>query len=293
MVLAKKLKTVVVIAEMGWSIERVNRDVEKQLSDEFEFKYHHVPIYMLQDVLRDIGECDLLMTTMWVQDVVLDTCNLHTPEEHKKIVAVCHGFSEIERATLSKFITYGIVSDVLVSVFPVPAYLVPNAVNLDLFEKKPRSGQVDMLGWCGRLNRACKRSNFAFTIARDSRTAISIAESLPLEALKEWYHTIDIFLVTSGPDEHEETGPLPPFEAIASGVPVVGTKVGNFGQVPGPKFGTVEEAVRIILDLKSDPSKLRSLAEEQYNWVRDNWTYEHHAHKWRAMFRAAIEKSSK
>ena len=288
----RKLKKIVVIAHMGWSIERVHRDVENQLSDEFEFKYHHVSSFMLQEFLDDFRESDLCMMTMWDQDGLLEFCKLNTPEHHQKIVVVCHGFREIERCAFSKFITYGMVSDVLLPTFPVRAHIVPNAVDMDLFERKPRNGQVKTLGWCGTRNQACKRIHLAFDIARDSKTAISIAESLPFEELKNWYHTVDILLVTSGPNEYEETGPLPPLEAIASGIPVVGTKIGNFGKVPGPKFATVDEAVRIILELKSDPSKLRNLAEEQFNWVRDNWTYKHHAPAWRDMFLAAIDNSA-
>jgi glycosyltransferase involved in cell wall biosynthesis len=289
---AQQRKKIVVLAQLGWSIERVHRDVEKQLSDEFEFKFYDVARFVIEDVLRDFRESDLLMTTLWFHDQVLDMCNLHTPEEHKKIVVVCHGFCEIDKATFSKFITYGIVSDMLLPKFPIPAHVVPNAVDLDLFERKPRDGQVRTLGWCGTLKQWWKRSNLVFDIARDSKTAVSIAETLPLEELKNWYHTIDVVLVTSGPNEYDETGPLFPFEAIASGVPVIGTKVGNFGKVPGPKFATVDEAVRIILDLQSDPFKLRDLADVQYNWVRDHWTYTHHAPAWRNMFRAAIEKST-
>lgn len=288
---ARKCKKIVVLSHVGWSIERVNRDVEKQISDEFEFKYYNVASFVLQDVLRDIRESDLFMTTMWVHDEVLDILNLHTPEEHKKTVVVCHGFCEIERATFSKFITYGLVSDVLLPMFPVKAHIVPNAVDLDLFDRKPRNGEVNTLGWCGTLHRYWKRSNLAFDIARGSKTALSIAETLPLEELKDWYHAMDIILVTSGPNEYDETGPLFPFEAIASGIPAIGTKIGNFGKVPGPKFSTVEEAVRIIQELKADPSKVRSLAEEQYNWVRDHWTYAHHAPAWRDMFLAAIDNS--
>jgi glycosyltransferase involved in cell wall biosynthesis len=278
---------------MGWSVERVHRDVEKQLSDEFEFKFYDCYNFMLQQFLDDFRDYDLCMTTTWQESGLIDLCKLNTPEQQKKMVVVCHGFGEIVKTTCSKFITYGMVSDVLLCKFPVPAHVVPNGVDLDLFERKPRDGQLNTLGWCGKSSHAWKRSSLLFDIARDSRTAISIAETLGLEQLKEWYHTIDLVLVTSGPNEYDETGPLFPFEAIASGVPVVGSKVGNFGKVPGPKFATVAEAVSIIHELKSDPAKLRNLAEEQYNWVRDNWTYKHFAPAWRGMFRAAIENASK
>ena len=289
---AQKIKKVVILAHMGWSVERVHRDVEKQLSDAFEFKYHNVCHFILHEFLSDFKESDLCMTTLYDQNAILDLCQLNTPEHHKKMVVVCHGFVDIERATFSKYITYGVVSDVLCPMFPGPVHLAPNSVDLDLFKRQPRDGQVHTLGWCGNRTHTWKRSHLLFDIARDSRTAISIAQTLPLEQLREWYHTVDIVLVTSGPNEYDETGPLFAFEAIASGIPVIGTRVGNFIKVPGPKFSTVEEAARIILELKSDPSKVRSLAEEQYTWVRDHWTYTQHALAWREMFRAAIANSA-
>ena len=128
-------------------------------------------------------------------------------------------------------------------------------------------------------------------IARRSRIGISIAETLFLSDLKEWYHTIDVSLVTSGPELYIETGPLPPFEAIASGVLVIGTSVGNFAKVPGPKFTSVEEAVTIIKHLKSNPEHVKNLAAEQYDWVVENWTYQTLAPSWKVMFESAISKS--
>lgn len=287
----EQLKKIVVISSIGWSADRVHRDVAKQLSDEFDFKFYNAQSFVLQEFLDDFHDSDLCVMPLNISNGVCDLCKFNEPAHHKKMVVLCHAFFEIAVTTLSAFITYGILSDVLLSKFPAPAHVVPNAVDLDLFERKPRNGQLNMLGWCGKLDQASKRSNLVFDIARDSKTAISIAETLSLEDLKEWYHTIDLVVVTSGPSDFDETGPLFAFEAIASGIPVIGTSVGNFKNVPGPKFSTVPEAVNLVAYLKSDPSKLRTLAEEQYTWVRDHWTYEHHAQKWRDMFRTAIEKS--
>lgn len=288
----RKLKKIVCIASMGWSAERVHRDVAKQLSDEFEFKFYDAKSFILQEFIDDFHKSDLCIIPLNMSNGVCDLCKFNDPAHHKKMVVLCHAFFEIAVTTFSKFITYGLLSDVLSRKFPVPAHVVPNAVDLDLFERKPRNSRLNMLGWCGKLDQAWKRSNLVFDIARESKTAISIAETLPLEDLRDWYHTIDLVIVTSGPSEFDETGPLFAFEAIASGIPVIGTNVGNFTKVPGPKFTTVTDAARIIIELKADPSKLRSLADEQYNWVVENWTYKHLAPKWRDMFRAAIDKSS-
>ena len=97
------------------------------------------------------------------------------------------------------------------------------------------------------------------------------------DEVREWYHTVDLLLVTST----LETGPLPAFEAIVSGIPVIGTSVGNFANIPGPKFTSIEEGIKMVNDLKSNPEKMIELAKEQYDYVMKNYTYVSFADKWR------------
>jgi hypothetical protein len=283
------MKKIVIIADTGWSIGRVHKDVAAALAEDFEFKFYDHTCFVMEDFLDDFHSADLCMTTFWVQDGLFDLCNFKTPEDQRKFAVVCHGVSEIT-AGRSWFphVTYGAVSDVLLPFFPLCAHVVPNGVDMSLFQRKPHEGQITTLGWCGCLNTRWKLSDRAFEIARKSRLPLSTAETLSLDDLKIWYHSIDVLLVTSGPRLHDETGPLPPFEAIASGVVVIGTNVGNFSKVPGPKFSTPEEAALILADFKKDPERVKRLAEEQYNWVAENWTYRTHALAWKKMFEAAM-----
>jgi glycosyltransferase involved in cell wall biosynthesis len=111
---------------------------------------------------------------------------------------------------------------------------------------------------------------------------------VPEDEMDEWYRGVDILLVLSGPERWAETGPLVAFEAVACGVVVVGTRVGNSGFIPGPKFETVEEAIAIINDLKQHPEKVRELAKEQYEYVKANFSYDVIAPKWeKALFGGA------
>jgi FkbM family methyltransferase len=103
-----------------------------------------------------------------------------------------------------------------------------------------------------------------------------------------WYDSIDLLLVTSGPEVTVETGPLPPFEAIVAGVPVIGSPCGNFSFVPGPKFATVNEGIAILRSLMSDPTQVVEVAKEQRESVLASWTYDALARKWSAMFEAVI-----
>jgi hypothetical protein len=291
--LRPRKKILLLCDNVGWAIERVHKDVEAALSREYEFKFHDAARFILQDVMRDLRTSDLCLVTLGLCEAAFDIIlPARNPEDLRKFVVVCHGYQELPKTdTWRDEVTYGTVSDVLVSFFPKPVHVVPNGVNLSLFERKAHSGCVKTLGWCGRSRTAFKRSHLASEIARLSGTAISIAETLLLDDLKDWYHTIDVLLVTSGPELYIETGPLPPFEAIASGVLVIGTSVGNFAKVPGPKFTSVEEAAAILFHLKSNPEHVKSLAAEQYKWVVDNWTYRTLAKSWKDMFESAITKS--
>jgi glycosyltransferase involved in cell wall biosynthesis len=285
------MKKILVIANMGWSIERVHRDVESALSEHYEFKFYHDSGFYLDEVMREFHASDLCLITMNIQDGVISLFNLHKPADLRKLEVVAHGFGEILKSgNWSPDITYGTVSDILLPFFPLYAHVVPNGVDLSLFQRKPHSGQITTLGWCGALHIRAKLSDRAFEIARKARLPVSIAETLSLDALKIWYHSIDVLLVTSGPHPYDETGPLPPFEAIACGTIAIGTNVGNFRKVPGPKFSTTDEAALILADLKADPERAKNLAEEQYAWVKQNWTYQTHAAQWKSMFDAAVEK---
>jgi len=157
-----------------------------------------------------------------------------------------------------------------------------------------RTGNIKTIGWCGRPEFPSKRFSMAVEIASSVNISITNASEKGWKSrdeIKKWYQTIDILLVTSGPDDWCETGPLPAFEAIASGVLVIGTKVGNFACTPGPKFSTVEEGVQILNDLKRNPKKVKQIARQQYECVMELWTYEKNASQWKSLFNIGLEKA--
>ena len=171
-----------------------------------------------------------------------------------------------------------------------------NGVDQDDFTYTPRSGKLDTLGWCGRRSLKSKQVWWAEDISR--RTGIpldnldaSLSETRPKDFMRGWYQNIDLLIVTSIPVWDSETGPLPTFEAIVSGIPAIGTPVGNFRDVPGPKFNTIEEGVAIINELRQNPERMKALALEQYNYVMKNFTYEVIANSWRIGFNDAIMRS--
>jgi len=181
-------------------------------------------------------------------------------------------------------------------------FFVPNCVELDDYTHKEHSGSTNAIGWCGAPRVWFKQFDWARQIAKQFGTELQVSSKVPFEdvaewkplsseELKEWYSKIDILLITSIPNGQSETGPLPAFEAIASGVVVIGTAVGNFMEVPGPKFATVEEAVSILNELKNDPERVKQIAKEQYNCIVQKWNYKVVSEKWREMFHSALKNS--
>lgn len=279
---------IVVIADIGWSVGRVNSDIANELT-EHTFIFYNSASFIIQDFFNDVNDCDIVLTTF---NIYFDMDELiKNAKDRKKILLVCHGISDIRYIMnnpkftgLSSDFTYSVTSDVLVPFFPIKPYITENGVNSDHFTYTKRPGVIESLGWVGAYSIPIKNIDWSYKIGWATKLPVTIASSMPFNKLIKLYQNIDILLVTSGPEEYEETGPLPPFEAIASGVLVIGTSVGNFSHVPGPKFKTIEEAAQIINELKNDPERVLSIIKEQYEFVMENYTYKKLAKKWNTVF---------
>ena len=280
---------IVVLADTGWSVGLVHYGVEKYLPDH-RFIFHNQGSFIFETFIADIHRADIIMTTLNNYIYINSICN--TPELRKKTVIVCHGISEIKmiqghqqfNGEFSTDFKYSVTSDVLVPFHPRKVYITPNGIDHTLFTPIKHSGKIENIGWAGASFVGFKRVDWSYKIADLTGLPLTIASRMPFENLLKLYKTFDIFIVTAGPHESDETGPLPPFEAIASGVLVIGTPVGNFSHVPGPKFNTVEEAAMIINELKKDPERVCSIIKEQYDFVMENYTYSVLSKKWNLMF---------
>jgi glycosyltransferase involved in cell wall biosynthesis len=282
---------IVVLADTGWSIGLVHRGVEKYLPEHTFIFYNQGLSLMFEKFMIDIYRADIIMTTLNNYIYINSLCN--TPELRKKIAIVCHGISEIKmiqehhqfKGEFSTDFTYSVTSDVLVPFHPRKVYITPNGIDHTLFTPIKHSGKIENLGWAAASFIGFKRVDWSYKIADLTGLPLTIASRMPFDNLVKLYKTFDVLIVTSGPHESDETGPLPPFEAIASGILAIGTPVGNFSHVPGPKFNTIEEAVKIINELKNDPERVLSIIKEQYEFVMENYTYNKLALKWDIMFK--------
>jgi len=286
---------VFVFADTNWSVGRVHRNVAKNLPD-IEFIFEDWNNYDWQSVVNKFNESDVCLTNI----VCLRFFKACFPQfDFKKCLFISHGFED-NNATDIELITsdwvYGITSESIRKLFPanVNIFLMPNGVEHTEFDYIERTGKLNVLGWCGAPGVWYKQANWTQEISRQTGIGLSIASSAPCEndfskwkslnyeEVRKWYSGIDLLLITSIPEEKHETGPLPAFEAIVSGIPVIGTSVGNFAKVPGPKFTNIDEAIEIIKKLT--PERMKHLAKEQYEYVMANCTYISFANKWRKAF---------
>lgn len=278
-------RKVVVFAGLGWSTGKVQREVLGRLHD-CEVAYHDVQRYYPHLLDQDVNNCNIILSTLNLHGV-LDNM-FKSPELRRKVFLLCHGTPEIPGGVqYSADFRYGVTSDVITPIVHEktnirnPA-LMPNGVDFSLYTHVERSGELRTVGWAGAWWIPCKRFHMFQPIVNGVCLGVkaTTGAQLPVDQMDGWYRDVDILLVMSGPEQWAETGPLTAFEAVACGIVVVGTRVGNSGFIPGPKFETVEEAVAIINDLKQNPEKVRELSKQQYEYVKANWSYDVIAPMW-------------
>ena len=282
-----KKKTVLAFIDTQWAIGRIFKDLHPLLQDEFQIFYYDWAKYKVEQVTGLLDWYDIFITNL-----VNIPYFMHLPEHKlRKMIFCCHGYPELINLQSFSFPEgpiYTIVSNQIRCLFPdelrQKLLLTCNGVSLQNFHHIQRDGSLNIMGWVGATHVELKRSNWCESIAEQTQLSLCFASDLSYDELKEWYTKIDILLINSGPNTWQETGPLPAFEAIASGILVIGTRVGNFAEIPGPKYSNIDEAVEIIHDLKKNPEKVRQIASEQYNCVKNNWTYEILSQQWRKVY---------
>ena len=285
-------KKVLVYGPVGWSVERVHLDVEKYLKDEFEFTYYDwrkTDFSTFDSVLEDY---DLCLTQIASIQFFKDN---NVKVDLNRCLFVSHGGCEFNNVVLpNEVLNYGMTSYEISQFFPKnnPLYLMRNGVEPSHFRYTERNGQITTFGWCGEPKILSKNYTLGLDISNRTGIPLLTASSLTFPEMKEWYHTIDILLITSGPEKWVETGPLPAFEAIISGALVIGTSIGNFSKIPGPKFSTLEEAITIINKLKQNPEEVKRLANIQLDTVMKYWTYSSISNEWRSAFNSVLSRSS-
>lgn len=156
------------------------------------------------------------------------------------------------------------------------------------------AGKSITVGWCGQSHGETKGYHEILVPLMqlgipgirwevNSRTA---ENPLSPDEMREWYAGIDVLLCTSC----SEGSPMPPYEAMACGRPVISTDVGSMAQLITPETGwivpswkTLEDAeavTDIIADRLQSLSGLKGKGEAARQRVLDEFTWQKMAPNW-------------
>ncbi|MEK9767326.1 MAG: hypothetical protein VW683_00280 [Betaproteobacteria bacterium] len=173
--------------------------------------------------------------------------------------------------TFNKFRGYGVFSNSLrnfslgYGIKKVPS-VIPLGINVEDYRYKKRS-RLETLGYAQRYIR--EDTAQGFDIKRGNLTnVISSRTNLPIQytgnidgyvglGLNDWFQEVDCLLVSS----LIEGGPLAPFEGAASGIPTIGTPVGNYFEFALMGGG-------LLVDI--EPDKYIHQTTQILNWWKQN-----------------------
>lgn len=285
-------------SDQSHALGRINRSLKSRL----EVDGHTVDLF---DWSR-IEETNDLRNRFLTYDRVVGTSlitssnlfDMSNPHFRSRVVAVAHigvnnphfkeHFEHV--STTTPIHAVGAVSLDAINFFSFslsqPMVYLPCGVEVSEFTNRPPPLRIRRLGFVGKLDHSTaykevKRPEWLLDICRLTGCEPVFIHGQPSSS--DLYATIDMLVCTS----LVEGGPLGIFEAAASGVPVLSTRVGNVARLECVSFfNTPQEAAEIIQRLNADESELASYTRAVTAEVRSrfNWDtlYEQH---WRPLFR--------
>jgi len=289
---------ILIYGEITWSVGKVHKSISEYLKNDFEFTFYDWSKIYPIDLIPILINYDIVLTNL----VTLNIFKRYV-SSLKNFIFIAHGYPDVIgykndfNLKLEDFSTeslFAVTSNSIKCLFPKEIILknLFNGVDLKKYDRQQSNTVIKKIGWCGAPEIISKRVDWIFEITNKSDTLLSIASTIPTDQLYQWYKNIDVLVITAGPDEWMETGPLPAFEAIATGKLVIGTKVGNFAKFPGPKFSTMEEAIFLIKYLQIHSDEVEQIIKEQYKYLKENFSYEILHLQWKEVFLECLKNNN-
>jgi len=271
----------------GWAVPNRAKNLKPYLH-----KYFEITDYFKWDLPNDFNDYDLI--------------HMHEPIVNKKIsqITTLWGFEigservlpEVLKSRLCQKANFVVAKNRILfeKVYKQnkSCYLIPNGVDTELFKPNPIR-----IGWVGNdtsskeyrlykgtdlIEQACKELDaelqglFEVVFVKDPSCYPII---YPQEDVVEFYKSLDVFVLASGAEGSSNVI----LEALAMGLPVVTTKVGNWNALNKlgiviPVKRTVEAIKEGILFVIQDKIEKRKAMQRYYNW-------ENHAEQYLAVYK--------
>jgi len=226
----------------GWAHDRKTDNLIRCLAEWYDCR----KVFRADLKYDHIAEADLVVVYYWFIITQMPDINIKLPLfRHKLIIGSCseiefgdhlwdQGIKFVNENARYVFVNSRILYDFLKDHLEPTIYFTPNGVDTNFFRPRPRTLEPDRplrIGWAGSLtNHGDKRGFHEFIEpAVRSLTGVELRYAASEERLRtademlEFYNGLDAYICAS---RHEGT-PNPNLEAMACGVPVISTPVGN------------------------------------------------------------------
>lgn len=278
----KKKPRLAIFNQTDWSIGRIHSEVVNHLSDDYDFTiFDWNNTNDVQSFNNTWKEYDAILSNGVISNYIND------PAFHKKCICVCwaepklEGNHFIEVIGESKDILWaaptGEIAIALKRHFNIDAEFAIAGVNSEHFYPTRKINKIRTLGLNGIpfINKGwdlVKRPQMFVDICKEVRCSPEFINNRDLNEHHNLYKDIDMYVCTST----HEAGPYGIAEAAFCKIPVISTPVGFASRFKSIKtFNTVDEAVKIINELNSDPVKLEKYVNDVYDELTEklDWNY--------------------
>ncbi len=296
------MKRILFYIENNWAFGRIHNDLIKCLYPDVHCDIIDWRIsYTLQDLEYFLKKYDYIITTPHGA-MVLDT-SANLPLD--RVGAVAHANSDLKHIIFekklgteyfNKFKSYAVVSNRIRTMSIAHGiYRIPHVVDIGCFRDmyvKNVSKELKTIGYVGAIERHIdvnenvdiKRGYIINNISNLTGLPLIHRKGLHFLTSDYLYENIDLLMFSS----LTEGLPTVAIEAFACGIPIIGTHTGIFPDMarsgggivlPFEEEEYVNQAVKIITELKDDPERYQRMSEcaleesKKYDWsvVKHSW----------------------
>ncbi len=186
--------------------------------------------------------------------------------------------------------------------YQTPTIFMPELIDTKYFKTRRKKSKSFIIGWAGGKHKKIKRvhllDEIKFKVIKKSDfNKVRFAKSKNQNDMLKFYNHIDVLTMTS----ETECQPRVVLEAMAMGIPVVSTKVGNIPMLLDESFTVstypeevlIKEMNHVLEKLKNDSELYHKNSKRNEEWIREYFSWENKCHLWDDLFEAVYNEDTK